>query len=238
MTMSFLDKLNERYTAKAMNGKVVPQEKIDNILEGKFRHSVISNIEFGVNVTIDKPIEKQFSHHKSRPVYDMNAKNKVYGKKAAYGEYQIKLYNKYKESKWNKNPDRFTPSVKCSSINLKRFEISMKRKKLPNAFTRFNYHRIYNLESKAYMKELKMILLKNINLMHFDPINSFDSLRSYTAYSRLTHLNEYLPYKVEHKSTYKQDRRLINSIKKLESKEQNELLKGLVSTKCDELINS
>ena len=31
--MSFLDKLNERYAAKAMNGEVVPQEKIDNILE-------------------------------------------------------------------------------------------------------------------------------------------------------------------------------------------------------------
>ena len=33
MTMSFLDKLNERYATKAMNGQVVPQEKIDNILE-------------------------------------------------------------------------------------------------------------------------------------------------------------------------------------------------------------
>ena len=31
--MSFLDKLNERYATKAMNGKVVPQEKINNILE-------------------------------------------------------------------------------------------------------------------------------------------------------------------------------------------------------------
>ena len=31
--MSFLDKLNERYAAKAMNSEVVPQEKIDNILE-------------------------------------------------------------------------------------------------------------------------------------------------------------------------------------------------------------
>ena len=31
--MNFLDKLNERYATKAMNGKVVPQEKIDNILE-------------------------------------------------------------------------------------------------------------------------------------------------------------------------------------------------------------
>ena len=31
--MSFIDKLNERYATKAMNGKVVPQEKIDNILE-------------------------------------------------------------------------------------------------------------------------------------------------------------------------------------------------------------
>lgn len=29
----FLDKLKERYAAKAMNGKVVPQEKIDRILE-------------------------------------------------------------------------------------------------------------------------------------------------------------------------------------------------------------
>lgn len=31
--MSFIEKLNERYAAKAMNGQVVPQEKIDNILE-------------------------------------------------------------------------------------------------------------------------------------------------------------------------------------------------------------
>jgi nitroreductase len=31
--MSFLDKLNERYATKAMNGEVVPQEKIDTILE-------------------------------------------------------------------------------------------------------------------------------------------------------------------------------------------------------------
>ena len=31
--MSFIQKLNERYAAKAMNGDVVPQEKINNILE-------------------------------------------------------------------------------------------------------------------------------------------------------------------------------------------------------------
>jgi nitroreductase len=31
--MSFIDKLNKRYATKAMNGDVVPQEKIDNILE-------------------------------------------------------------------------------------------------------------------------------------------------------------------------------------------------------------
>ncbi len=31
--MSFLDKLNGRYATKAMNGKVVPEKKIDNILE-------------------------------------------------------------------------------------------------------------------------------------------------------------------------------------------------------------
>lgn len=31
--MSFLELLNERYATKAMNGDVVPQEKIDNILE-------------------------------------------------------------------------------------------------------------------------------------------------------------------------------------------------------------
>ncbi|WP_460191191.1 NAD(P)H-dependent oxidoreductase [Urechidicola sp. KH5] len=31
--MSFLDKLKERYATKAMNGEIVPQEKIDNILE-------------------------------------------------------------------------------------------------------------------------------------------------------------------------------------------------------------
>ena len=33
--MSFLDILNKRYATKAMNGKVVPQEKIDNILEAQ-----------------------------------------------------------------------------------------------------------------------------------------------------------------------------------------------------------
>ncbi len=32
-TMSFIEKLNERYAAKSMNGEVVPQDKIDNILE-------------------------------------------------------------------------------------------------------------------------------------------------------------------------------------------------------------
>lgn len=32
-TMSFIQKLKERYATKAMNGEVVPQEKIDNILE-------------------------------------------------------------------------------------------------------------------------------------------------------------------------------------------------------------
>jgi len=31
--MSIIAKLNERYAAKAMNGEVVPQEKVDNILE-------------------------------------------------------------------------------------------------------------------------------------------------------------------------------------------------------------
>ncbi|PID77856.1 MAG: NAD(P)H-dependent oxidoreductase [Deltaproteobacteria bacterium] len=31
--MSFLEKLNMRYATKAMNGEMVPQEKIDNILE-------------------------------------------------------------------------------------------------------------------------------------------------------------------------------------------------------------
>ncbi len=31
--MSFLEKLNERYATKAMTGEVVPQDKIDNILE-------------------------------------------------------------------------------------------------------------------------------------------------------------------------------------------------------------
>ena len=31
--MSFIEKLNERYATKAMNGEVVPQEKIDSILE-------------------------------------------------------------------------------------------------------------------------------------------------------------------------------------------------------------
>ena len=31
--MNFIDKLNQRYATKAMNGETVPQEKIDSILE-------------------------------------------------------------------------------------------------------------------------------------------------------------------------------------------------------------
>ena len=31
--MELLDKLNWRYAAKAMNGKVVPEEKVERILE-------------------------------------------------------------------------------------------------------------------------------------------------------------------------------------------------------------
>ena len=38
--MSFLEKLNERYATKAMNGNIVPQEKINNILEKNFKKSM------------------------------------------------------------------------------------------------------------------------------------------------------------------------------------------------------
>ncbi len=56
--MSFLDKLNERYATKAMNGKVVPQEKIDNILEAIRLAPTSSGLQpFEVFVVTDKDIK-------------------------------------------------------------------------------------------------------------------------------------------------------------------------------------
>jgi len=56
--MSFLDKLTERYACKAMNGEVVPQEKIDNILEAIRLAPTSSGLQpFEVYVVTDKKIK-------------------------------------------------------------------------------------------------------------------------------------------------------------------------------------
>ena len=58
--MSFIDKLKERYATKAMNGEVVPQEKIDNILEAIRLAPTSSGLQpFEVYVITDKDIKKQ-----------------------------------------------------------------------------------------------------------------------------------------------------------------------------------
>lgn len=58
--MSFLDKLNQRYATKAMNGKVVPQEKIDNILEAIRLAPTSSGLQpFEVFVVTDKETKAQ-----------------------------------------------------------------------------------------------------------------------------------------------------------------------------------
>lgn len=56
--MSFLKKLNERYATKAMNGKVVPQEKIDTILEAIRLAPTSSGLQpFEVFVVTNKEIK-------------------------------------------------------------------------------------------------------------------------------------------------------------------------------------
>jgi len=58
--MSFLDKLNQRYATKAMNGEVVPQEKMDNILEAIRLTPTSSGLQpFEVFVITNKEIKTQ-----------------------------------------------------------------------------------------------------------------------------------------------------------------------------------
>ncbi len=58
--MSFLEKLNERYATKAMNGEIVPQEKIDNILEAIRLAPTSSGLQaFEVFVITNKEIKEQ-----------------------------------------------------------------------------------------------------------------------------------------------------------------------------------
>ncbi len=58
--MSFLEKLNERYAAKAMNGQIVPEEKIDAILEAIRLAPTSSGLQpFEVFVITNKEIKEQ-----------------------------------------------------------------------------------------------------------------------------------------------------------------------------------
>ena len=58
--MSFLKKLNERYATKAMNGKVVSQEKVDNILEAIRLAPTSSGLQpFEVFVVTNEKIKTQ-----------------------------------------------------------------------------------------------------------------------------------------------------------------------------------
>ncbi len=58
--MSFLDQLKQRYATKAMNGKVVPQEKIDNILEAIRLAPTSSGLQpFEVFVITNETVKKQ-----------------------------------------------------------------------------------------------------------------------------------------------------------------------------------
>ncbi len=58
--MSYLDKLNQRYATKAMNGEVVPQEKIDTILEAIRLAPTSSGLQpFEVFVITNKEIKTQ-----------------------------------------------------------------------------------------------------------------------------------------------------------------------------------
>jgi len=56
--MSYLDKLNQRYATKAMNGESIPQEKIDNILEAIRLAPTSSGLQpFEVYVVTDQTIK-------------------------------------------------------------------------------------------------------------------------------------------------------------------------------------
>ena len=58
--MSLLEKLNKRYATKAMNGNVVPQEKIDNILEAIRLAPTSSGLQpFEVFVITNKEVKTQ-----------------------------------------------------------------------------------------------------------------------------------------------------------------------------------
>ena len=58
--MSFLDKMNTRYATKAMNGKVVPEEKINNILEAIRLAPTSSGLQpFEVFVVTNKDVKAQ-----------------------------------------------------------------------------------------------------------------------------------------------------------------------------------
>ena len=58
--MSFLDTLTKRYAAKAMNGQVVPQEKIDAILEAIRLAPTSSGLQpFEVMVVTNKEIKSK-----------------------------------------------------------------------------------------------------------------------------------------------------------------------------------
>jgi len=52
--MELLDKLNWRYAAKAMNGKNVPQEKIDKIIEAARLAPTSSGLQPFEIITTDK----------------------------------------------------------------------------------------------------------------------------------------------------------------------------------------
>jgi len=58
--MSFIEMLNQRYATKAMNGKVVPQEKIDAILEAIRLAPTSSGLQpFEVVVITDQKVKAQ-----------------------------------------------------------------------------------------------------------------------------------------------------------------------------------
>ena len=58
--MEYIKLLNERYATKAMNGKVVPQEKIDNILEAIRLAPTSSGLQpFEVFVITDKEVKSK-----------------------------------------------------------------------------------------------------------------------------------------------------------------------------------
>ncbi len=58
--MSYIQKLKERYATKAMNGNVVPQDKIDNILEAIRLAPTSSGLQpFEVFVITDKEVKAQ-----------------------------------------------------------------------------------------------------------------------------------------------------------------------------------